>query len=103
MPTLSMESVEKAATPETAVTVAVPESVAERGVGEMVMVTLAAELVTVLPNGSWTATWMAGAMAMPAVELVGCTANASLEAEAGEMLKAVEVAPDSVPEAAVSV
>src|SRR2546427_212337 len=98
-----MERFEKLATPEAATTVRVPESVPPLGLVPMATVTLALELVTVLPNGSWTVTWMAGDRAAPAVALVGWTAKASLEAGAGVMLKVPEVAPVRPPEAVVSV
>src|SRR4051812_50014299 len=98
-----MERVEKVATPATAATVAVPDSVPAPGLLPMDTVTLAVELVTVLPNASCTATCTAGAMATPAVAFVGWTMKASLEAAAGLMLNADEVAPVSPPEVAVSV
>src|SRR5437016_1135149 len=98
-----MERVPKLATPEAADTVLVPESVPPPGLVPMATVTLADELVTVLPKVSWTVTWTAGAMATPAVAVVGWTEKASLEAAAGEMLKAPEVAPVRAPEAAAKV
>src|SRR5678816_1670868 len=98
-----MDRLENVATPLTAATVAVPESVPPPGLVPMATVTLAVELVTVLPNLSSTATSTAGLIDAPAVALLGCTVNASLDAAAGVMLNAAEVAPVSAPDAAVSV
>src|SRR5688572_25271306 len=98
-----MDSVEKVATPLTAATVVVPDSVPLPGLVPMATVMLAVELVTVLPNVSCTATCTAGAIAAPAVALVGCTMKASREAAAGVMLNTDEVAPVSGADAAVSV
>src|SRR5437773_851381 len=83
-----MDRVAKLATPETAATVVVPESVPPPGLVPMASVTLAVEVVTVLAKASWTVTWMAGAMAAPAMALVGWTVKATLAAAAGVMLKA---------------
>src|SRR5262245_52598419 len=98
-----MDRVEKAATPLTADTVVVPDSVPPPGLVPMATVMLAVELVTVLPNASCTATCTAGLIATPAVALVGCAITATLSGAAGEMLKAAEVAGVSAPEAAVKV
>src|SRR5512132_4378816 len=98
-----MERLENVATPVTADIVVVPESVPPPGLVPMATVMLAVELVTVFPNASCTATCTAGEIAAPAVALVGCTVKASLEAAAGLMVNADEVAPVSGAEAAVSV
>src|SRR3954466_13505654 len=98
-----MERLENVATPAAADTVVVPDSVPPPGLVPIATVMLAVELVTVLPNASCTATCTAGAMATPAVALVGWTMKASLEAAAGLMLNADDVAPVSPPEVAVSV
>src|SRR6266498_2591494 len=98
-----MERLEKVATPATAATVAVPDSVPLPGLAPMATVTLAVDEVTVLLNGSCTVTWMAGEIAAPAVALVGWTVKASLDADAGLMLKVALVAPVSEPDAAVRV
>src|SRR5688572_5028291 len=98
-----MDRLEKVATPLTAATVVVPDSVPPPGLVPTATVTLAVELVTVLPNASCTVTCTAGAMATPAVAFVGWTVKASLAAAAGEMLNAAEVAPVSGADAAVSV
>src|SRR2546422_1055929 len=98
-----MERFAKLATPATAATVVVPDSVPPPALVPMATVTLALELVTVLAKASWTETWAAGAIETPATALVGWTLTASLEAAAGTMLKADEVAPVSAPEAAANV
>src|SRR4029453_17708355 len=91
--TLSMERVENVAMPATADTVVVPDSVPPPGLVPIATVTLAVELVTVLPNVSCTVTCTAGAIATPATALDGWTVKASLLAAAGVMLNAAEVAP----------
>src|SRR3954453_17014691 len=98
-----MERVEKVATPPTADTVAVPDSVPPPGLVPIATVTLAVELVTVLLNASCTVTCTAGEIDAPAVALVGWVVTASLDAAAGVMLNAEEVAPASAPDAAVKV
>src|SRR3954471_21703918 len=98
-----MDRVEKLATPLTAATGAVPDSVPPPGLVPMATVTLAVELVTVLPNASCTVPWTAGAMAVPAIALAGWTVKASLAAAAGLMVNAELDAPVSAPDAAVSV
>src|SRR5688572_31691896 len=103
VPVLSMERLEKMATPATADTVVVPDSVPPPGLVPTPTVMLAVELVTVLPNASCTVTRTAGLIATPAVAFVGCTVKASLEAAAGLMLNADEVAPVSGADAAASV
>src|SRR5437762_513540 len=98
-----MDRVENVATPLTADTVAVPDSVPPPGLVPMATVTLADELVTVLPNASCTVTCTAGEMLAPAVAFVGWMVKASFDAAPAVMLKAEEVAPVSDAEAAVSV
>src|SRR5437868_785745 len=98
-----MERVENVAMPATAASVVVPDSVPPPGLFPMATVMLAAELVTVLLNASCTVTCTAGAMATPATAFVGWTVKASLEAAAGVMLKAAEVAPVREAEVALSV
>src|SRR5262245_25444110 len=90
VPDLSMERLEKVATPPTADTVVVPDSVPPPGLVPMATVMLAVELVTVLPKASWTATCTAGEMLTPAVALLGWTVKATFEAAAALMLKAEE-------------
>src|SRR5512140_2129346 len=94
---------EKDATPFTAGTVVMHDSVPPPGLLPIANVMLAVELVTVFPNASCTVTCTAGEIIAPAVALVGWTVNASLVAAAGMMLNAAEVAPVSEPDAAVSV
>src|SRR3954471_18105871 len=98
-----MERLEKLATPPTAATVPVPDSVPPPGLVPMATVMLAVELVTVLLNASCTVTCTAGATDTPATAFAGWTVNASLVAAAGLMLNADEVAPVSGADAAVSV
>src|SRR5512133_302728 len=98
-----MDRLENVATPADADTMLVPESVPPPGLVPMATVMLAVELVTVLLTASCTVTCTAGEIATPAMALIGCTVNASLEAAAGLMLNATEVAPVSEPDAAVSV
>src|SRR5687767_15474347 len=98
-----MERVENVATPATAATVVVPDSVPPPGLVPIATVMLAVELVTVLLKASCTVTCTAGLIATPAVAFVGWTVKASLEAAAGVMLNPAEVAPVSGDDAAVSV
>src|SRR5687767_2460199 len=98
-----MERLENVATPLTAATVVVPDSVPPPGLVPIATVMLAVELGTVFPNASCTVTCTAGLMALPAVALVGCTVKASRFAAAGLMLNVAEVAPVSGADAAVSV
>src|SRR5947207_8700159 len=98
-----MERLENVATPLTAATVVVPDSVPPPGLVPIATVMLAVELVTVLPKASWTATCTAGEMLTPAVALVGWTVKASFDAAAALMLNPAEVAPVSGDDAAFSV
>src|SRR5512140_1965043 len=98
-----MERLENVATPATADTVVVPDSVPPPGLVPIATVMLAVEVVTVLPNASCTATCTAGTMETPADALLGWTMNASFEAAAGLMLNDEEVAPVSPDDAAVRV
>src|SRR5512132_2853119 len=98
-----MDRLENVATPLVAATVVVPDSVPPPGLVPIATVMLAAEPVTVFPNASCTVTCTAGAIATPAVALLGCTVKASLDAAAGLMLNAEEVAPVSGADDAASV
>src|SRR5512140_678763 len=100
---MSMDSVGKEATPADADTVVVPDSVPPPGLVPIATVMLAVELVTMLLKASCTVTCTAGEIDTPATALVGCVAMASLDADAGVMLNAKEVAPDNDADAAVSV
>src|SRR3954471_22414269 len=98
-----MDRVENVATPLTAATVLVPDSVPPPGLVPIASVTFAVELVTVLLNWSCTVTRTGGAMATPATAFDGWPEKASLAAAAGVMLNAADVAPVSGAEVAVSV
>src|SRR5512141_1302353 len=97
-----MDRLEKVATPFTAATVVVPDSVPPPGLVPMATVMLALEPVTVFPNASFTTT-CTGAIATPAVVVVGGAVNPSLVAAAGMMANVNEVAPVSGDDTAVSV
>src|SRR5512133_3538229 len=97
-----MDRLENVATPATAATVVVPDSVPPPGLVSMATVMFGVESVTVLPNASCTVTCTAGAMATPATASVGWVAKASFEAAAGLMVNAVEVAELSGAEDAVN-
>src|SRR3954465_10626116 len=99
VPTLSMDRLEKVATPPVADTVVVPVSVPPPGLVPMATVMLAVELVTVLLKTSCTVTCTAGEMLAPAVALDGWTVKASLDAAPAVMLKPEDVAPVSAPDA----
>src|SRR5512140_920479 len=82
-----MDRLENVATPADAATVVVPDSVPPHGLLPMATVTVALELVAVLPNASCTVTCTAGAKAPPpAVPLCGGPVKASLLAAAGTMV-----------------
>src|SRR5439155_1530694 len=74
---------ENVATPLAAVAVVVPESVPPLGLLRIATVTLCVAVGTVLPNASWITTCTAGAIAAPAVALLGWTVIASLVAAGG--------------------
>lgn len=103
VPTLSIERLEKVATPLTALTVAVPDSVPPDGFVPIASDTEAVEVVTVLPAASLIATVTAGLMDAPATTLVGCWTNATFVGAPAVMLKAELVAPVRPVDAAVSV
>src|SRR5512145_317902 len=98
-----MDRLENVATPPTASTVHVPDSVPPPGLVPIATVMLAVELVTVLLKASCTATCTAGAIDTPATVLVGGTVKASLDAAAGVMSNADDDANVSPAEDAVSV
>src|SRR5690348_12600473 len=95
-----MDRLENVATPLAAETVAVPDSVPPPGLVPMATVTLALELVTVLPNASCTATCAGGLVAKGAVASEGWPVKARRLAAAGLMLNADEVAAVNAPDAA---
>src|SRR6185436_13015874 len=98
-----MDRVENVATPATAATVVVPDSVPPPGLVPMAMVMVAVELVTVLSKASRTVTCTGGAIATPATAFDGGTVKASLVAAAWLMVNAADVAPASEADDAVSV
>src|SRR5205814_2019376 len=86
----------KLATPLTAATVLVPDSVPLAGLVPIASVMLVVAVVTVLPWASWTATCTAGVFIAPAPALLGCTVKASFAA-AGST--GPEVLPEHPPSA----
>src|SRR5687768_11776213 len=72
-----MDRLEKLAMPALAATEEVPDRVPPPGLVPIATVTVAVELVTVLPNASCTVTCTAGEMLVPAVALLGCTVKAT--------------------------
>src|SRR2546428_9554707 len=100
-PGLLMLSVEKVATPFTAVTVVVPDNAPLAGLEPITTVMLFVALVTVLPRLSCTATWTAGAIAVFDRASLGCTTNLRRVGVPVMMLKGTLVAPVSPVEAAV--
>src|SRR5258706_320357 len=98
-----MERVEKLATPLTAATVVVPDSVPPPGLVPMARSEVALERDTGWLRASCTVNKNNGAMPAPAVAFEGCTVKARFVAAAGQRLKAAEVAPVRAPDAAVRV
>src|SRR6266704_74459 len=93
VPLLLMLRVEKVATPFTAATVAVPDSVPPLGFTPIATVTLPVNPVAMFPCASRAVTWTAGVIAAPAVVVLGCTVYTSCTAAPGVMLNAALVAP----------
>src|SRR2546425_219206 len=89
--------------PFTAPTDLVPESVPLPGLVPIATVTAFAAVVTGFPNASWTAICTAGLMIAPGMVLVGWPAKASFDAAPAVMLKPTLVAPASPAAAAVRV
>ncbi|HEX4529934.1 MAG TPA: hypothetical protein VIA11_10955 [Acidimicrobiia bacterium] len=81
-PAWSIERPEKVATPLTALTVLVPDSVPVPGFVPMASVTDDVSEVTVFPKASCTVTFGCVPNATPPVELLGCCVNASFDAPA---------------------
>src|SRR5207244_101433 len=98
-----MESPENVATPLTAATVAVPDSVPPPGFVPIATVTFPVNPVAVFPCPSWAVTWTAGVIAAPAVVLLGCPVNTSCVALPAVMLNAVDVGSVKPPLDATSV
>jgi hypothetical protein len=80
---LSTDRSEKVATPFTAATVVVPDSVPEPAFVPKATVMLSVAEVTVLPLPSWIVTSTAGATAAPATAFDGCTEKTSFVAVPG--------------------
>jgi hypothetical protein len=91
------------ATPFTAATVAVPESVPPPGLVPRATVMFAAKVGSVFPSASCAATCTAGVIEAPATVLVGCTAKARCVAAPAAIVNGVLVAPLTPVAAAVSV
>src|SRR5438094_6899726 len=88
-----MERSPKVATPLTADTVALPESVLPAGLLPSATVTLPVKLGTTLPSASCAATFTAGAIWWPAVVVPGWTVKVRCVAAPGETLKSLLVPP----------
>src|SRR5512134_461969 len=97
-----MLSVEKVATPATAATVVVPESVPGPGFTSIVSATFDVKLVTVFARESCAVTTTGGS-ATPATDVCGCAVNASWTTGAGTISNALLTDPVSPLERAESV
>src|SRR2546422_926941 len=95
VPVLSMLRPESVATPPTAATVFVPDSVAPAAPvpGVIAAVTFPAKPATVLPSASCAVICTAGVSNAPAVVLVGCTVKTSWLGVPSAMSKGALVAP----------
>ncbi len=82
-PALLIDSPENVATPATAPTVVVPDSVPPPGLAAIESVTLPVNAVAVAFVASFAVTTIAGAMPTPATALLGWTVNASCDAGNG--------------------
>src|SRR5437870_3781202 len=91
------------ATPATAATVVVPDSVPLPGFAPSATVTLPLNVGSVFPRPSCALTCTAGVIAAPAAVVVGCTVIASCVADPGVMVNAALVAPVTPVALAVSV
>ena len=83
-----MLSVENEATPLTAATVVVPDSVPPLGFVPIATVTFPVKLVTVFPSPSSAVTWTAGVILPPATVLLGWTVKNSAVADPAVTLNA---------------
>ncbi len=90
-----MLNVANVATPATAARVVVPDSAPPSGFVPIATVTFPVNPVAVFPCASRAVSWTAGAMAAPAVALLGCTVKTSWVAAPAVMLNAALVAPVS--------
>ncbi len=93
----------KLTTPATAGLLKVPESVPPPALKAIAIETVPANPVAVLPKASRAVTCTAGAIALPARALAGCTVKNSPVAAAGATLNALEVAAAGPVADAVSV
>src|SRR5439155_1325706 len=91
MPLLSTRSVLKVATPPTAATVVVPDSVPPAGFTPKAIVTLPVKPVATLPWASCAVACTAGVIATPAAALLGCTVNTNRVAAPAVALTAARV------------
>src|SRR3954454_7844012 len=98
-----MERLANVATPATADTVVVPDSAPPPGLAPIATVTLAVELVAVLPNASCTVTCTAGEIDTPAISSVGGALKTTRLGAAWLMVNPAEVAEVRAPEVADSV
>ncbi len=103
MPLLSRLSPGNVATPPTAATAVVPDSVPPLGLVPAATVTVPVNAVAVFPCASRAVTCTAGVIGAPAVVFVGWTVNTSCAAVPGVMLKPALVAGPTPVAAAVSV
>src|SRR5574341_770444 len=89
----------KIATPATAFTVAVPDSVPPTGLVAIATVTAPVNPVAVLPKASRAVTWSAGLKAVPATAVAGwtlktrCVAVAAVTVNPGEVTDGRPAAP----------
>ena len=100
---MSIDRPANVATPFTAPTVVVPDSVPPPGFVPITTVTNDESVVTVFPKASCTVTSGCVPNAAPAVEVFGDVEKANFAAAPGVMLNGLLVAPVSAPSAAVSV
>src|SRR5436309_15656970 len=98
-----MLKLENVATPLTAATLIVPDSVALPGLTPNATVTVPVKSVATLPWASRAVTCTAGVSAAPAAPFGGCTVNASCVAAAADTVKGLLVALVGPEAAAVSV
>ena len=89
MPGLSMLRLANVATPFTALTGALPDSVPPDGFVPIATVILPVNEVAVFPAASYAVTLTAGMIAAPACALLGWTVNASRVPAPGEIVNGV--------------
>src|SRR5437879_1222329 len=84
---------ENVATPLTAVTLVVPDSVPPLGFVSIATATLPLKLVAVFACASWAVTRTAGVIAAPAGPVLACVEKTSAVAAPGVTVTGVEVVP----------